>query len=301
MYVILLLLCRHPNLRDIHKLIRPCICVLQGETGVSGLHAIMVSEGRGTSGSPSSPPCSEYHHQHPYQQTTYKHPPHSHHSLHPPPSSPPSSLSSTTSSKGCCNLRRRICCSNGNSRQRRRRGSSWCCCCFCHSSVPSSAFTSLGVCILVLGYTLLGALTFMALEGGLKDTSHLSSSNVGTSSSGRPSTSSSSNSKPASDKSVVLGEEIRSKTVEKLWSITEDLNILYKENWTRLAAQEVLKFQDTLMRNLKGYSSGGMFVKTAGGAGNGGTTYYSHRWSFSSSFLYSLTLITTIGKCLYFS
>jgi hypothetical protein len=141
----------------------------------------------------------------------------------------------------------------------------------------------------------------MALEGGLRDTPHLSSSNVGTSSSGRPSTSSSSssNSKPASDKSILLGEEIRSKTVEKLWSITEDLNILYKENWTRLAAQEVLKFQDTLVKNLKGYGSGGVIVKTAGGAGNGGSIYYSHhhhRWSFSSSFLYSLTLITTIGK-----
>uniref|UniRef100_A0A182IWM1 Potassium channel domain-containing protein n=1 Tax=Anopheles atroparvus TaxID=41427 RepID=A0A182IWM1_ANOAO len=33
------------------------------------------------------------------------------------------------------------------------------------------------------------------------------------------------------------------RTVDRLWSITEDLNILYKENWTRLAAQEVLHFQ----------------------------------------------------------
>lgn len=33
------------------------------------------------------------------------------------------------------------------------------------------------------------------------------------------------------------------RTVERLWSITEDLNILYKENWTRLAAQEVQVFQ----------------------------------------------------------
>lgn len=35
----------------------------------------------------------------------------------------------------------------------------------------------------------------------------------------------------------------RSRTVNQLWSITEDLNILYKENWTRLAAQEVKQFQ----------------------------------------------------------
>jgi hypothetical protein len=158
--------------------------------------------------------------------------------------------------------------------------------------MPSSALTSLGVCVLVLAYTFVGAFTFMALEGGLRDTSHFSSSNVDTTSSGR-------SSKPTSDKSVLLGEEIRSRTVEKLWSITEDLNILYKDNWTRLAAQEVLKFQDTLMRNLRGYGSGGVIVRTGGGAGNAGSIYYSHhhhRWSFSSSFLYSLTLITTIGK-----
>jgi hypothetical protein len=89
-----------------------------------------------------------------------------------------------------------------------------------------------------------------------------------------------------------------------LWSITEDLNILYKENWTRLAAQEVLKLQDTLVRDLGGYDGGGMIIKTAGGAGSGGSIYYGdrhHTWSFSSSFLYCLTLITTIGKYAYFS
>lgn len=117
--------------------------------------------------------------------------------------------------------------------------------------------TCLGVCVLVLGYTLLGAFTFMALEGGYKETARSGGSGL------------------------VMGEEVRARTVEKLWSITEDLNILYKDNWTRLAAQEVLKFQDTLVRNLRG---GSVYYN-----------YHHHRWSFSSSFLYSLTLITTIG------
>ena len=127
-------------------------------------------------------------------------------------------------------------------------------CCRCPCAVSSSLCTCLGVCVLVLGYTLLGAFTFMALEGGYKE--------------------------PA--RSALLGEEVRARTVEKLWSITEDLNILYKDNWTRLAAQEVLKFQDTLVRNLRG---GSLYYN-----------YHHHRWSFSSSFLYSLTLITTIGE-----
>lgn len=49
-----------------------------------------------------------------------------------------------------------------------------CCCCSC-STAPSTkapgVLASLGVCVLVLGYTLLGAFAFMALEGGLKSVS----------------------------------------------------------------------------------------------------------------------------------
>ncbi|PSN36001.1 hypothetical protein C0J52_20000 [Blattella germanica] len=176
-----------------------------------------------------------HHHHHPaYAQGPYKPPP--------PPPSPPSS---PAPGKPCCGLR--FCCS----KPRRR------CCCHCGASVNSSAFTCFGVCVLVLGYTLLGAFTFTALEGGR--------SGAG-----------------PSPGSVVLGEEVRARTVDKLWSITEDLNILYKDNWTRLAAQEVLKFQDTLVRNLRG---GALHYP-----------HHHHRWSFSSSFLYSLTLITTIGE-----
>ncbi|XP_049767886.1 potassium channel subfamily K member 3-like, partial [Schistocerca cancellata] len=57
--------------------------------------------------------------------------------------------------------------------------------------------------------------------------------------------------------------------------------------------------QDTLVRNLRG---GGVLRPGGGGGGAAGGGAYGygygghhHRWSFSSSFLYSLTLITTIG------
>lgn len=36
-------------------------------------------------------------------------------------------------------------------------------------------------------------------------------------------------------------DKARTKTVENLWIITEGLNILYKENWTILAAQEITR------------------------------------------------------------
>lgn len=118
--------------------------------------------------------------------------------------------------------------------------------------------------------------------------------------------------------------------MDRLWSITEDLNILYKENWTRLAAQEVqlfqvsqrfsliflflstfalflidythvficltlslsffssLPLQDTLLRAVrqsKVYQPGGVQMNAP-----------THKWTYASAFLYSLTLITTIGE-----
>lgn len=88
---------------------------------------------------------------------------------------------------------------------------------------------------------------------------------------------------------------LRTHTVEKLWSITENLNILYKENWTRLASEEVLEFQRALFRTMRN----ARIVRSYGTPSDGSQ----HRWTFGSSFLYSLTLITTIGEScsLYFA
>ena len=40
-------------------------------------------------------------------------------------------------------------------------------------------------------------------------------------------------------------DRARSETVSKLWMATEKMNILYPLNWTRAAAEEILKFQVT--------------------------------------------------------
>lgn len=47
----------------------------------------------------------------------------------------------------------------------------WCCCCNCTTARSAKApgfLACLGICVLVFGYTLLGAFAFMALEGGFK-------------------------------------------------------------------------------------------------------------------------------------
>lgn len=95
-------------------------------------------------------------------------------------------------------------------------------------------------------------------------------------------------SKPNLSQAQETSTDLRSRTVERLWSITEDLNILYKENWTKLAAKELMDFQKVLIKSIRGasFESRVTFVHES-----------DYRWTFSSSFLYALTLITTIGKC----
>lgn len=59
--------------------------------------------------------------------------------------------------------------------------------------------------------------------------------------------------------------------------------MLYKENWTALVGSEIKQFEMNLMEAIKdGYE----------GQDGGG-----EQWSFSGAFLYSLTVITTIGEC----
>jgi len=61
--------------------------------------------------------------------------------------------------------------------------------------------------------------------------------------------------------------------------------VLYKENWTTMASKEIEKFQQRLMQAVKeGYDG-----KEAAKSGR--------QWSLSGSWMYSLTIISTIGKC----
>ncbi|KAH8306602.1 hypothetical protein KR018_009561 [Drosophila ironensis] len=145
--------------------------------------------------------------------------------------------------------------------------------CGCRKAPKSHCISATGVLLLVLLYTAMGSIVFVTLEGELEDGSALETAVAA--------------SKPY-PRTELANAEIRSRTVDRLWSITEDLNILYKENWTRLAAQEVQLFQDTLLRAVrqsKVYPAGGIQMNAP-----------THKWTYASAFLYSLTLITTIGE-----
>ncbi|XP_036339419.1 signaling mucin MSB2-like [Rhagoletis pomonella] len=116
-------------------------------------------------------------------------------------------------------------------------------------------------------------------------------------------------------------QEVRQRTIENIWDITVSLNILYKENWTKLAALEIAKFQDQLIKRLNEDAllqlshemDGGLAGASGSGAAIAGNSPATeavllhthggqyghgngpHEWNFAKAFLYSLTVLTTIG------
>lgn len=120
-----------------------------------------------------------------------------------------------------------------------------------------SVRTCLAVCVLLVTYCVIGGLLFYTLEGDLAaDTGAAVDA--------------------AASAALTDSHDLRAITVARLWAITEDLNILYKENWTSLAARELMQFQRDLTDNMR-------------------IRRDEHRWTLASSCLYALTLITTIG------
>jgi hypothetical protein len=63
--------------------------------------------------------------------------------------------------------------------------------------------------------------------------------------------------------------------------VSERLNVLYEKNWTRLVTEQLKRFERAVVEAGK-----------ADGASNPGAPH----WTFGGALLYSLTLLTTVGK-----
>ena len=73
--------------------------------------------------------------------------------------------------------------------------------------------------------------------------------------------------------------------LNRYFSILEHFNVLYHENWTMEASKVLRKFEMDVIRK----------AKNEGYDGKEGTDDTS-AWDFSGALLYSVTVITTIGK-----
>ncbi|VIO91412.1 Uncharacterized protein BM_BM5012 [Brugia malayi] len=113
-------------------------------------------------------------------------------------------------------------------------------------------FSHVGLCALVIGYALLGAVVFRAVEGP--------------------------------HETFIQGQvtTARQKAVNIAWNATFRVNKLDRAQWERTVHAQVRRFQRKCMWAIK--------------RGYDGKEYgLSAQWTFTGAFLYSLTVITTIG------
>lgn len=73
--------------------------------------------------------------------------------------------------------------------------------------------------------------------------------------------------------------------VALLWNLTEQMNVLYPDNWTTVAEEVVNNYTRVVVMAIKEHGWDGKEDEQAG-----------RQWSFAGSMLYSATVITTIGK-----
>ncbi|KAL6726886.1 hypothetical protein Aduo_008814 [Ancylostoma duodenale] len=113
-------------------------------------------------------------------------------------------------------------------------------------------FSHIGLCALVVGYALLGAVIFQAVEG------------------------------PHEEQIQSSVTAARGRAVDVVWNATFRVNRLDQDQWKTAVYKEVKKFQKVCMHAIRKGYDGKEFKQAA-------------QWTFTGAFLYSLTVITTIG------
>ncbi|XP_020281261.1 TWiK family of potassium channels protein 9-like isoform X1 [Pseudomyrmex gracilis] len=173
--------------------------------------------------------------------------------------------------------------------------------CLCFGGVPDKAsqhsfckgfLINLAICTGLVAYTVVGSLIFLGIEGGADigpQQRTLATTIAGNQHTKRNTTA----------WLKQLNREARAKTVENIWIITEELNVLYRENWTRLADQEIARFQDQLVKriteDMMATQNAGTYTKSSASETVTERRVPDYEWNFAKAFLYSLTVLTTIG------
>ena len=127
-------------------------------------------------------------------------------------------------------------------------------CASCCKKFVAFLFSTIGLTCVLCGYTVFGGFVFMWLE---------------------------------SPNEVQLKNDVqrtRKFYVDKLWNLTEELNMFYPQNWSDMADRILQEYTTKVY----------VATKHKGWDGNDGVAEL--QWTFAGSLLYSITVITTIGK-----
>lgn len=136
-----------------------------------------------------------------------------------------------------------------------RGGSSkWSTCGYYTKNILVFLVSHIGLVSLVVGYCVIGAFTFEALE---------------------------SDNELQVKRNVSL---IRRNVTSSIWSLTRDLKMLEKDNWTAMARGQLEEFEKQLIEAMK----------TKGWDGSEDDQH--QQWTFAGALFYSIVVITTIGK-----
>ena len=147
-------------------------------------------------------------------------------------------------------------------------------CCYYCRQVTTFLFSHIGLCTLLLGYALVGAFTFQAIESQHEHEQRLDMIRT------------------------------RNDLIIELSNMTNHSIILNRENWTRNAADILGKFELKFIHAVKFKGYDGKFnlkffllmsYINLCVAGSDELSKTSSQWSFSGALLYSIIVITTIG------
>ncbi len=102
-----------------------------------------------------------------------------------------------------------------------------------------------------------------------------------------------------SEEMTQMQELMTRQVLDRLWDITENLNILYKENWTRLASEEISRFHDSMQLWMKKDCNRRKAQQEVTAVTAPAITVHHHlaaaKWNYPTAFLYALSVITTLG------